>query len=280
MKVDFIILGAQKCGTSTLFDILAQHPSIEACRCKEPHFFSTSNNWKRDLPEYEKLFKKRNGTKYLEASTSYTFYPHRRLGIWNDLYEYNPNLKFIYMVRNPIDRIVSSYMHNYQRGYTSEPIEEIIFKTPLFIDITRYYTQVIPFVKKFGRKKVHILDLEDMKNKSEDMLRGISEFLNIDFREFQNYKGVHTNKSIGGHKVNYKFDHPKGVFKIIRHLFPGLWQLMLKHSRREFKERPTLRKAYREAIHHVLDLDINGLQRLLEKDLTAWKGARQDATPD
>ena len=140
MQVDFMIIGAQKCATSTLFKILNNHPSIIGCNHKEPHFFSTSNNWKRDVSTYHALFKEQEGALYFEASTTYTFYPLRNLHIWNDIFDYNPNMKFIYLVRTPVDRIISSYMHTYERGYTELNIEDALIKERLYIELTRYYT--------------------------------------------------------------------------------------------------------------------------------------------
>lgn len=155
-----MIIGAQKCGTTTLFNILNDHPSISGCTEKEPHYFSTTKNWRNDLNLYHMLFKEKEGTLNFEASTTYTFYPLRNLHIWDDIFDYNPNMKFIYIVRNPVDRIVSSYMHNYERGYIDLDIEEALIKERLLIELTRYYTQISPYIKKFGRDKIWLLILK------------------------------------------------------------------------------------------------------------------------
>lgn len=160
MKVDFIIIGAGKCATTTLSTILANHPEVCFSRVKEPCFFCKSRDWRKGLSEYEKLF---DGDAKVcgDASTTYTCLPTFNLEIWNNIYEYNNNMKFIYMIRNPIDRIISHYMHTFQRGYTNLSIEEAIKKIPIFIDITRYYTQISPFIEKFGRQNVLIILFED-----------------------------------------------------------------------------------------------------------------------
>lgn len=276
MKVDYIILGAQKCATSTLFAILANHPSIEACKVKEPHFFSTSNDWKMNLAKYEKLFCKRSDAKYLESSTSYTFFPHRRLGIWNDLYEYNCKMKFIYLVRNPIDRIVSNYMHNNHKGYTDADIEKIIFKNPLFINITRYYTQIMPFIRKFGRESILIIDFEDVINNREGVLRRISEFFEIDFDGFKYYEQVHCNKSIDRRMKYCHLIIPDPLLNEIRKRFPNTWHLFLKTTKKD-KKKPRLSKQLQKAILHMLDFEINSLQELLGKDLTIWKKIKSES---
>jgi hypothetical protein len=121
MKVTFIIIGAQKCGTTTLFNLLNKHSSLIGSSDKEPHFFSTSKNWRQQLSDYHSLFEEQNNALYFEDSTTYTFYPLRNLRIWDDIYDNNPAMKFIYLVRKPTSRIISSYMHTYERGYTDLP---------------------------------------------------------------------------------------------------------------------------------------------------------------
>ncbi|MDZ7821446.1 MAG: sulfotransferase [Candidatus Marinimicrobia bacterium] len=121
MKVDFIILGAAKCGTTTLYRILKDHPDINFCREKEPDFFSKTEDWKTHLADYHKLFREEEGKIYGEASHSYTAYPRFNLNIWEDIHAYNPGMKFIYIVRDPVDRFISSYMQDYQRGGSAFP---------------------------------------------------------------------------------------------------------------------------------------------------------------
>jgi hypothetical protein len=271
VKVDFMIIGAQKCGTSTLFEILADHPSVVRCRKKEPHFFSSSKDWKKDLPEYEKLFDQRQGALYFEASTSYTFYPLRNLRIWDDIFDYNPNMKFIYLVRDPVDRIISAYMHLYERGSTDLSIEKALIQERMLIDVTRYYTQIYPYVKRFGTSNVLVIDFDDLNRHRKMVLQTISTFLGIGFETFHNYENRHSNASIGGHKRHIRFDNPSLALRALRKFWPSVWNRITDNSRRSFKERPKLTIEYREMIINVLELEINELQKLMNKDLGHWK---------
>ena len=86
-----MIIGSQKCGTSTLFDILNGHPKLIGCSEKEPDFFSDSLDWKKNLDDYEGLFPASSKDSLsFEGSTSYTFYPFNNLDIWESIYKYNP----------------------------------------------------------------------------------------------------------------------------------------------------------------------------------------------
>jgi hypothetical protein len=265
-----MIIGSQKCGTSTLFYLLDNHPSLIGCDDKEPYFFSASNDWRSDINKYHALFKEKEGALYFEASTTYTFYPLGNLHIWDDIYDYNPNMKFIYIVRNPIDRIVSSYMHSYERGYTELNIEEALIQERIFIELTRYYTQISPYIKKFGRNNILIIDFEDLIHQREVVLEKISKFLSIDARKFRSANQTHFNISIGGKKKHHKFDSPSLPLKLIRKFLPPLWDKITDNSERGFSEKPVLSIEFKKMIINMLELEIRELQKLMKKDLGKW----------
>src|ERR1700733_8619605 len=127
--VNLFIVGAAKCGTTSLYEYLNQHPEIYMCPVKEPHFFSNKvENLNKDLyraPEpgkkyhtkvikdidvYTSLFD--DGAAYKirgEASPSYLW----DSDVAQKLYQYNPNAKIIIILRDPIDRLVSAYQMDY-----------------------------------------------------------------------------------------------------------------------------------------------------------------------
>lgn len=129
---DFIIIGAQKCGTSSLYEYLAQHPQIRAARKKEIHFFD-SPAFRRGLNWYRAHFPMastlRAGSLLTgEASPFYLFYPrcHERV------FQVVPDVKLIVMMRNPVDRALSHY--NHQRRHGREPLS---FEDALAAEETR-----------------------------------------------------------------------------------------------------------------------------------------------
>ena len=107
VRPDFMIIGAMKCGTTTLFNYLASHPETNACIDKEPEYFGT--NWDQGPEWYASLFKQKEGLTF-EASTSYTRYPSR-LHIPERIKKTAPDCKLIYIIRNPVERIVSQLQH-------------------------------------------------------------------------------------------------------------------------------------------------------------------------
>ena len=101
----FLIIGVQKGGTSSLYFYLSQHPSLLVPKTKELHFFDSKGPAPKKT--YLKLFPKSYGTKKqsFEATPRYIYYP----GTARKIYNFNPNIKFIVMLRNPVDRAYSAW---------------------------------------------------------------------------------------------------------------------------------------------------------------------------
>ncbi len=267
-----MIIGAQKCGTGTLFRMLSKHPKLVRSYPKEPQYFSNLESTTPDLDYYHGLFEKKDGALYYEASTTYTFYPSRNLKIWDVLYEYNPNLKFIYIVRHPIDRIISSYMHSYLRGYIDMSIERAVIRKRNFIDITRYYTQISPYIRKFGPEKILILDFDDLTDYPEETLKKASDFLNIDLELFdEDVYDTHANKSLDRKIIHHKYKTLSLPIRIIRKILPPLWKKIEERNSRKFTERPKLSGDLKDMIYNMLELEINEMEKLMNKDLSKWK---------
>ena len=119
---DFLIVGAQKCGTSSLYRNLVKHPSVIPAFVKEVHFFDNSRNFQRGVGWYKAhfpflLYKYysthicKNDFLTGEASPFYMFHPHAPKRISELL----PGVKIIIILRNPVDRAYSHYHHEVKR---------------------------------------------------------------------------------------------------------------------------------------------------------------------
>jgi hypothetical protein len=116
MLANLILGGSQKSGTSSLYEYLAQHPDIAVSKPKEPTFFSLEKNLDK-LPEYDKVFgytpkPHRDYTYFMEASTAYLneeYVPERISAVLGE------NVKFIFIVKEPVERTISAFWHTYKR---------------------------------------------------------------------------------------------------------------------------------------------------------------------
>jgi hypothetical protein len=270
-QVDFIIPGGMKCGTSTLARILRDHPDIDFSRPKEPHFFSKSGDWRKELASYESCFNKPSAKIRGEGSTSYTMYPWFNFNIWEDIFAYNPSMKFIYLVRNPVDRVISHYMHVYERGFVNGTLEDSIRKVPLILNTGRYFTQIDPFVRRFGIEKVMILDFDDLVGRQSETIDRVADFLDVDRKGFPVTNSVHQNPSVGGKKKHHRFDTKNFAAAAVKKLLPlQVWRRLTANHSRAFESKPELSRQNREMIVNMLRLDICALENMMQKDLTHW----------
>ncbi|MFW5682353.1 MAG: sulfotransferase family protein [Phycisphaeraceae bacterium] len=270
MRTDIFIIGAQKAATTTLFELMCASPRISGASNKEPHFFSTADDWKSELPGYEALFEQRPDAIYLEASTSYTFYPQRRLGIWDDIHEYNPEARFIYIVRDPLDRIVAAWRHGAARGYGQPAFEDFVFKNPLAIRATRYHTQITPFIRRFGRGHVLLIDFAEFVADQTGTLAQVSEFIGLPRDHFGEVAPLSANTAARG-KAPHWLDPPPGPLARLPDRFPRAWYALTRPFHRYPAEKPEVAPAARRAIGDLLEPEIAALEELMQRDFTAWR---------
>jgi len=114
----FLIIGAQKAGTTALHSYLIKHPHIKGARIKEIHYFNSAKRYSRGATFYHDHFKFESNNKflYLDASPSYLASPMA----YHRIYAYNPKIKMIVLIRNPIERAYSAW-NMYFRLYKENP---------------------------------------------------------------------------------------------------------------------------------------------------------------
>lgn len=174
-----LIIGAMKCGTTSLFNHLASHPAVASSREKEPNYFCAEDFSPDTLGDYFRLWDWQPGVHEvaIEASVNYTKIPTmpdcaERIAQCKGL-----DVRFIYCMRHPIDRIVSHVYHGVHMGWT-KPLEEGVSEH--VINCSRYAMQLAPYVSTFGRERILLLVLEDFEKAPARHLRRVCEFLEID----------------------------------------------------------------------------------------------------
>jgi hypothetical protein len=127
---NFMCLGAAKSGTTTLYDILRQHPDVYIPSFKEPHFFDIPENFNNGIRWYEKNYFKDANTKVVADFTpSYFFDKEAPKRIFESL---GGKVKFVVILRNPVDRAYSHYLHSKRDDH-----EDLEFKEALMNESSR-----------------------------------------------------------------------------------------------------------------------------------------------
>ena len=198
--VDFMIVGAQKCGTSALAHFLAQHPAIGMSSLKEPHLFDApeySAQWSRqDIDErYRPYFAHcPQASVRGEATPIYMYLPD----IAAELKRYNRKLKLIVMLRDPVQRAFSAYAMERARGRERLPLWLALLAEPIRRlhdrDIRRhdsaarehsyrqrglYSRQLRNLYEHFHADSVLIVRADDLRQRHDATLRQVFRFLGV-----------------------------------------------------------------------------------------------------
>jgi len=189
---DFIIIGAAKSGTTSLHDYLARHPQVRlgasddpGVRNKEPCFFDADVNWARGLEWYRGLFAAtRPGQICGEASTNYTRYPQVP-DVPERIAATVPGVRLVYLMRDPIERAYSHYVHRWSRElHPGEPFREsfaeFTARDPMCLDSSDYELQIGRYWARFPREALLLLRMDDLLADPAALLRRVTGFLGVD----------------------------------------------------------------------------------------------------
>jgi hypothetical protein len=170
-----------KAGTTSLYHYLRPHPQVFMPKIKELDFFAEGMNWERGLDWYCHQFAgaPREATALGEASTVYTKFP-RYKGVAERMARVVPDVRLIYVVRHPVDRIRSHYEHRVASGAETAPIEVAVFENPIYIDYSRYALQVDQYLEHFRREQLLIVSSEELRDDRQSTMRRVYDFLCVD----------------------------------------------------------------------------------------------------
>lgn len=174
---DFVIVGAMKSATSSLQEQLAGQPGIFMCTPKEPNFFSDADQYAKGMSWYSGLFAEApEGSLMGEASTHYTklpTYPE----VVHRLKEHLPNARFVYVMRHPVDRLISHYIHEWSTGVYRCSLEKAIGKYTELVAYGCYAMQLEPYFEAFGRDAVLPVFFDHLLKEPQAELERICRFI-------------------------------------------------------------------------------------------------------
>jgi hypothetical protein len=177
----FFVIGASKCGTTSLHRYLDAHPEIAMSVNKEPMCY-VPDDWPDELRRYETLFTEKAAVRG-ESSTGYSAYPWSP-EVPDRVRATVPDARIIYMVRDPIPRTLSHYAQNVWDRHPVRPFDELVddledeWNMPVWA--SRYATQLERWLERFPGNPFLVLDQDDLQHDRPSTLRKVFEFLEVD----------------------------------------------------------------------------------------------------
>ncbi|GAB4528860.1 MAG: sulfotransferase [Pleurocapsa sp.] len=294
---NFLIIGAAKAGTTSLYKYLEQHPDIYMSSFKEPGFFAFEgqqlnfigpgtqhriNKWSvTDINAYQELFQEVKNQKAIgEATPLYLYYPQA----CDRIKYYIPHAKLIAMLRNPVERAFSNYVWAVQPG--AEPITN--FAAALAAEPDRinnnwgprwhykaqgfYYQQLKPYYDTFSPQQIKIFLYEDFVFNPQQVLQDIFQFLEINENFPLDLSKKHNVSQIPRNKTWHKFiNQPNPIKSLIKPLMPLKFRQNLKqNAQTKNLYKPQLDPQVRQQLIAEYREDILQLEQLINRDLSQW----------
>ena len=177
----FFVIGAPKAGTTSLHAYLARHPQVSMTRVKEPFVFA-GEGWAERLPAYGELLDAEAPARG-ESSTVYSQYPHFG-DVPARIAAAVPDARFIYLVRDPVDRALAHYRQRVANG--DEPREpEAAFAdhadpASVYLAASRYATQARLYLERFPAERLLVLEQDDLRDRRAETLARAFAFIGVD----------------------------------------------------------------------------------------------------
>lgn len=280
---DFLIIGAMKAGTTTLYYDLMANPSIYLpAENKEPHSLGSEKVLTAGgRREYARYFAKARANQVCgEASTGYTKLPTARGVPERAMAICGPSLKLIYLVREPVSRIISHHRHDsappaHAPGQMDPDIDVAFERHPELVEYSRYAMQIEPWIARFGRERVHIVVFEEYIRDRRAVVAAVSEFLGVEPRPDLVDVNARWNASdsrpvvVGGWKWLYNAPVYR---RAIRPRIPLAFRNYFRETilpRHEFRPAPPSPSTVERVLTAVQD-DAEALRRLLGRSEPVW----------
>ena len=190
-KIDFLIIGAQKAGTTSLHAYLRQHPAVFMPKQKDLPFFVDAGSGEVREQDFDYFYGDRNGERLLGGSFVHLLYYPESPG---RIVRYRPDMRLIAVLRNPIDRAYSAYWFARKEGYeTAQTFEEALAREPLrsqgsrrerneltYLAHGEYQQQLTRYLELFDRSQLKICLYEDLKGAADRLLGGLLAWLGVE----------------------------------------------------------------------------------------------------
>lgn len=274
MLPNFLIIGAAKAGTTSLYQYVRGHPQAFMPDRKELSFFCAEFNWSRGLDWYQSHFEGAGPALAIgEASPRYTVHPLYQ-GVPARIAAVMPDVRLVYLVRDPIMRMQSQYLDNVIHGLEKHPVEEALTDNLFYLTSSRYALQLEQYLEHFPRNQILVLRSEDLRSERELTLSRVFDFLQID-PSWRSALFEMEFLSTTGRRVPRRLFHKVWYSRVTRRVAPLLPRsfkdrFRVATSTMVHPESATLSPPFRRHLEDLLREDVRRLYGFMDERFDGW----------
>jgi hypothetical protein len=277
---DFIGVGPGRTGTTWLHEVLKGRVNLPA-GIKETDFFTT--NYNKGIEWYAHHFRDADRVHPIGEINPYFGFPEAAERIATHI----PRCKIICSFRNPVERIYSAYKLWRHYTLTNDPLDVFLVKVPQVIEVTRYATHLPDYRARFGEDRVLVLLNDDLRANAQAYLDRVCDFIGIE-------RYPVPSAAAEGELINSINDlprFPRAARRARKFMYwleekqaygtsnfleqAGAWKLVFGGG----PKFPPLEPAIEARLHERMLPEIEGLERMIGRDLSAWKSPRTRTSP-
>ena len=294
---NFLVIGAMKAGTTAFHKYLDQHSEIYMTKKeKEPRYFALSTDKQqytgpqdpaakcefKTFDKYQTLFDEVTDEKAIgESSTIYLSHAQAP----KNIHDFNPDMKLVVILRDPVDRAFSNFTYTRRderesantiwEAMDAEPKRTADGWGPLWHYQRKglYFEHLSRYFELFPREQMHIILYDDYKKNPQQTLTDTFAFLGVDTSFTVDFSEKHNVSGVPKNRVVNKFIHNKTIKQVTRTLVPLSIRSSVKKAinSANLKKAEPLTKADETRLYTYFKEDVEQLEQLIGKDLTAWK---------
>ena len=279
-KPTFIGIGAQKCATTWIHDVLTDHPDIYLSDKKEVNFFA--HKYIYGLQWYLDQFPQtRNKTDAVGEFSTLYFYDEQAPKRIKSVF---PDIKLLLALREPVDRLISNHRHEVRIGHISGPdlsVEAGIKNNPTYIEQGMYATQLQHWLEYFPLEQIHIILFDDIKSNPKQVVNDLYEFLQVNPHIFASKSEIKSNPSYVNRSAMVESIRKKTYCTFKSLGLEGIWniarkaglQKVYRNLNRQSSETviPPADTKTKTELKYIFSDDVKDLEKLLNRNLDDWK---------
>ncbi len=285
---NFLIVGAQKAATTSIFDILNHHSEIYLPPEKEVHFFDYPEKINKGIGYYARYFQHAGNAKAIgEASPSYLFFPEVPKRIQQTL---GTDIKIIILLRDPVDRALSHYKMMFLQGYEKRPLSVAISENlkrleqgfnfdriTSYLDRSLYAFQIKNYLDVFPRENIKfILFEEDFIQNRKKTIFQIQQFLGVREEDINTKIKTYPTVNKRSSKIDNTLNTANSVNQFFKMTIPSKKiRTFLKYYLNEMNSKPVMinedfNSLKPTLIRDIFYDDIKETEKLIKRDLSRW----------